>query len=644
MLTIQSAEAIRRIETAIGYTFRDKRLLVQVFTRKTFMKIDPEAPDNEVLEFYGDTLMSYHVTTYFVEKFAHMLDDGLYFMRTVEQFTEMRSHYVRNQYLTERIKQLIPNIDRLVRAQNPRIELPKDNQKAYADLFESLIGAVYLDSYRDDKLIRAFILRHLNLDPKETSEVATRSRHVTVLPSVSLVDADDEEAAIEETVLLSESEDTLEENASANAVEDVVEEIVRDAVTESVETLTQTVTAVTEVVSQATAEDVRETVAESVEKIIAEPIPTAMSPVTTPVQSELEAFCRQAGYDCPGYGEPPKNAPNARPVAACTVCFRNGRGKPVKISLNDSGKTLAEATEKAAAKMLKKLREQKAAEEKEMATAATEPKADATKGTERKTAESKRQRPPRSAQPIVEPPVIAELPPAVSEHVPTDFQADVIAEATADVPISAEIESIVIVEPSTLVDILSDVAESTAVDESPADAIEIVPEPVVVEVASEPEAEAVAEAEPDSTVEAVAAEMIHSTPVSAAESVIDTQVVPAVDRTTEPLVEPITETAIVSAIDMPIEPAPKKPSRRRTTTKKATADVSNLTPTEEFPPATPAPSGKSRGRAKKAETNTAINDVPEQPTETAVEAAASEEPKKPRRRTPAKTKKETAAE
>ena len=188
MLTIQNTEAIRQIEEAIGYTFRDKRLLVQVFTRKTYTRIDPEAPDNEVLEFYGDTILSYHVTNYFVGKFAHMLNDGLYFMRTVEQFTEMRSHYVRNQYLTDRIKQLLPPIERLLRAQNPRSELPKDNQKAYADLFESLVGAVYLDSCQDDELIRAFILRHLLIKPKPTrpAQTATRRSQVTVLPSVDL--------------------------------------------------------------------------------------------------------------------------------------------------------------------------------------------------------------------------------------------------------------------------------------------------------------------------------------------------------------------------------------------------------------------------------------------------------------------------
>ncbi len=364
MLTLQNTDSIRRIEAAIGYTFRDKRLLVQVFTRKTYMKVDPEAPDNEVLEFYGDMLMSYHVTTYFIEKFAHMLNDGLYFMRTVEQFTEMRSHYVRNQYLTERIKQLIPNIDRLVRAQNPRIELPKDNQKAYADLFESLIGAVYLDSYRDDDLIRAFILRHLNIEPKaeaETTERAgagRRSTRTVVLPSVSLVDREpeeiDEDMSMDVPALVEELpaaaaeavSATVEEPADTTAVAidaPTAEETVPEAQTLGV---LQAVTA-----EKAAAED-----------SIAEESST-VGALSTPCQDELAAFCREVGYESPVYGETPKNAPHARPVAACTVRFRNKRGKPVKISLNDSGRTIAEATEKAAAKMLKKLRDQRAEEE-----------------------------------------------------------------------------------------------------------------------------------------------------------------------------------------------------------------------------------------------------------------------------------------
>ncbi len=391
MLSVHNTEAIRRIETAIGYTFRDKRLLVQVFTRKTYMKIDPEAPDNEVLEFYGDMLLSYHVTTYFVDKFAHMLDDGLYFMRTVEQFTEMRSHYVRNQYLTERIKQLIPNIERLVRAQNPRTELPKDNQKAYADLFESLVGAVYLDSWRDDKLIRAFILRHLNLEPKMAEE-APVGRGIRTLPRVDIsgrdetdgseaLTAEDDDGLTDEAVFAKEeitlavpveaepealAEEPDQDMAPANEAPNdrrsksrpIRVKVIPVSDTAGGESPVQAVAA--EIPAPVTAPEPTDEPASVPASVTpTQTVPTTESSETAPDgltrRAELEAYCRAAGYEAPVFAEAMPNAPNARPVASCTLKYRDGRGKPVKISLNDSGRTPEEAMEKVAAKMLKKL-------------------------------------------------------------------------------------------------------------------------------------------------------------------------------------------------------------------------------------------------------------------------------------------------
>ena len=320
MLHIHNTDAIRRIESAIGYTFRDKRLLVQVFTRKTYMKVDPEAPDNEVLEFYGDTLLSYHVTTYFVDKFAHMLPDGLYFMRTVEQFTEMRSHYVRNQYLTERIKALIPDIDKLVRAQNPKTEMPKDNQKAYADLFESLIGAVYLDSLQDTAFIRAFILHHLNIEP------------LASLPVIPTIDDPTEDEPVQVT------------GRSRKAAEPIIPP---PAIPDP-----ETLPAVS---PKADVPAPVETAGETAS--LPSVIDTRVSLAVISAQDELAAFCRANGYDAPTFLQAEPNAPNARPVAACSVTFRNERGKLARISLNDSGKTPDEAEAKVAAKMLAKLKE-----------------------------------------------------------------------------------------------------------------------------------------------------------------------------------------------------------------------------------------------------------------------------------------------
>lgn len=334
MLTVQNTEAIRRIEEAIGYTFHDKRLLVQVLTRKTYLKIDPEAPDNEVLEFYGDTLMNYHVTNYFMSKYAHMLDDGLFFMRTVEQFTDMRSHYVCNRYLTDRVKAL--GLARYMRAQNRDAELRRDGEKAYADVFESLVGAIYLDSYQNDNLIRAFILRQLGIEPKR-------------LPAD--VESFDYDSLSTPIPSLSDYQNSLIEEPDAEATLPV------EAATE---------TPVTEPVNEAAPVEIAPVEAEAaVEAVIPESRPVepitevpAVEPVPTPKQEALAALCAVLGYELPTYGETPPNAPNARPVAACTLKYKDAKGKLVKISLNDSGRTLAEATEKAASKMLKRLEKQ----------------------------------------------------------------------------------------------------------------------------------------------------------------------------------------------------------------------------------------------------------------------------------------------
>ena len=336
MLTVQNTEAIRRIEEAIGYTFHDKRLLVQVLTRKTYLKIDPEAPDNEVLEFYGDTLMNYHVTNYFMSKYAHMLDDGLFFMRTVEQFTDMRSHYVCNRYLTDRVKAL--GLARYVRAQNREAELRRDGEKAYADIFESLVGAIYLDSYQNDNLIRAFILRQLGIEPKRLPadiESFDYDSLSTPIPSLS------------EYREIPVTEETYGEEIPAEAEAEA-------SVTPAAEEVTPTEMAPVE--AEAAAETVISE-ARTAETVVEAP---SAEPVPTPKQEALAALCEALGYELPTYGETPKNAPNARPVAACTLKYKDAKGKLIKISLNDSGRTLAEATEKAAAKMLKKLEKQAA--------------------------------------------------------------------------------------------------------------------------------------------------------------------------------------------------------------------------------------------------------------------------------------------
>ena len=519
-LTVHDTAAIRRIEEAIGYTFNDKRLLLQVLTRKTYLKIDPEAPDNEVLEFYGDTLMNYHVTNYFMSKFAHMLEDGLFFMRTVEQFTDMRSHYVCNRYLTERVKAL--GLARYLRAQNRDAELRRDGEKAYADIFESLVGAIYLDSYQNDTLIRAFILRQLGIEPKRLPDEIEAFDYDTLQTAFG----GDETAlpAPEETASLPTS-DVSPADAHAEIPAPEVE-------------------AHEETVAEPDAPDAPVAAPDPVEESpIPAEIPHDASAVSLPATNceKLAALCESLGYELPTYGEPPKNAPNARPVAACTLKYKDTKGKLVKISLNDSGKTLAEATEKAAAKMLAKVAKQAADAE---------------------TRQARRETPAPIPSPALAEVEVMETP------APIEAEAAVAAEVTP--AIEAVTESVITEETATAAEEQPNVETAPAGEHAPA-----------VEAEPTTTAETAAEAETVAETEAPA----KAEPVAETEAPAEVEaVVPAEDKPT--VKKPRSKSSARSkksdketeATDG-AESAPakeKKPSTRRAS--KKTAPVAEETP------------------------------------------------------------------
>ena len=60
------------IEEKIGYTFADKSLLCQAFTRTSFCneigKRDVWPESNEVLEFFGDSVLSLIIVSFFVDE------------------------------------------------------------------------------------------------------------------------------------------------------------------------------------------------------------------------------------------------------------------------------------------------------------------------------------------------------------------------------------------------------------------------------------------------------------------------------------------------------------------------------------------------------------------------------------------------
>lgn len=63
-------ENIDYVQSAIGYHFKNERLLVQAFIRKSYSQEHPEVQNNEVLEFYGDEALDLYITKMMYKKFS----------------------------------------------------------------------------------------------------------------------------------------------------------------------------------------------------------------------------------------------------------------------------------------------------------------------------------------------------------------------------------------------------------------------------------------------------------------------------------------------------------------------------------------------------------------------------------------------
>ena len=73
---------IKLIEKKIGYTFKDKSLLKQAFTRTSYCNEHKgrggvKYQSNEVLEFFGDSILSAAIVTLLMKDFAERYEYGI---------------------------------------------------------------------------------------------------------------------------------------------------------------------------------------------------------------------------------------------------------------------------------------------------------------------------------------------------------------------------------------------------------------------------------------------------------------------------------------------------------------------------------------------------------------------------------------
>ena len=130
---LDRTESVSNLEKKINYIFHNKEYLNQAFTHKS-LNTAPRK-NYERLEFLGDAVIDIIVSRELMRDFPEG-DEGL--------LTQRRAALVQKPYLAS-IGHLLDLMDYLMIEKSVNLEIEKIAEKQQANLFEALIGAIYLD-------------------------------------------------------------------------------------------------------------------------------------------------------------------------------------------------------------------------------------------------------------------------------------------------------------------------------------------------------------------------------------------------------------------------------------------------------------------------------------------------------------------
>ena len=121
------------VEKKINYFFHNREYLVQAFTHKS--TTTSPRKNYERLEFLGDTVIDIIISRELMREFPEG-DEGL--------LTQKRASLVRKSFLSK-ISKLLDLIDHIVIESSVDMKIEKIAEKQQANLFEAIVGAIYLD-------------------------------------------------------------------------------------------------------------------------------------------------------------------------------------------------------------------------------------------------------------------------------------------------------------------------------------------------------------------------------------------------------------------------------------------------------------------------------------------------------------------
>ena len=130
---LKPPHSLSKVEKKINYLFHNRDYLIQAFTHKSISTSPRE--NYERLEFLGDTVIDIIISRELMREFPEG-DEGL--------LTQRRASLVRKSFLAK-ISKMLDLIDHIKIESSVNMKIEKIVEKQQANLYEAIIGAIYLD-------------------------------------------------------------------------------------------------------------------------------------------------------------------------------------------------------------------------------------------------------------------------------------------------------------------------------------------------------------------------------------------------------------------------------------------------------------------------------------------------------------------
>lgn len=167
------------IQEKTGYCIQSSGVLSQAFRRRSYCA-ECSGKSNEMFEFLGDQILSYYVVKIVSTRCVSMNIEGDYSSRIRENhFTSLKQELVSNEALAEIIDDW-GALEYLIVGRSDERNQVDQQTKVKADLFESIIGAIAIDSNWDSTVLETAVNRALNLEERLQNIIQSDYNSITI--------------------------------------------------------------------------------------------------------------------------------------------------------------------------------------------------------------------------------------------------------------------------------------------------------------------------------------------------------------------------------------------------------------------------------------------------------------------------------